>query len=1131
MKKLFLLFLLFVPLLVFAQTNIPAGDVNGTWTLAGSPYNIDGEIQLQAADQLIIEPGVIVSFTGYYKFIINGKLLAEGTGTNSITFTSSAANWHGLRFIDTNANGQDSSKVVYCEFEDGFASGNGSDHQGGAMFVYNSSNLLIDNCYFSDNMATTGGALYFENSDAVIQNTEIFENIATGAGGGIYLNGSDVEINVSKIHFNEAFYDGGGINCFNSEPALDHVEITNNFTEWNGGGISAYNYSNLDLTNVTISENTAYQAGSGIACLYISSVDLMNCILWNNDTYEMHVSSSGTVNVEYTDVQNGEQGIQTNAGATVSWLTGNLSLDPEFLNPIFDDFTLQSISPCIDAGNPDPSFNDPDGSLNDMGAYYFHQAGIKGTVTFTEGSTGNVEEVIIEITGAVNVTTYPNLNGVYFVNLDPGIYTVTASYEGYTANPLYYTDIEVTIGELVTDIDFEMTPPIPGSVMGTVAVIGTGDVESVEISAGDAVTYPYWVSDPGYYEYELVLPSGFWDVTASLEGYQDSTYTNIAVQPSAITPNINFILSPATYLGFIEGTVTVRGGPGQIEDVVVSADTSSTRPDAAGFYHLEVENGTYNVSASLNGYATYTAQNVSVVGGNTMAGIDMTLLPWSIIPGTQYTMTVFVTASLDGKFVTGINNNQLAAFGPGGDSDCRGVATWEEGSHILWDTEYHYWDLPGYWYITITSNNNSGEVIDFKMYETLTDSIYECYESLVFVDDVMASMDQTYPSTVNVMEFDLNVDWNWVSFNLDPITSSTATLFDLLTPNDINQIKNQTQSYTYFPSLGTWVGDLTNISNGDGFLIDMLNPVDPFQFNGELINPTVNPFNLSANYNWIGYYPNSEMPVAEALESIEAQTQLIKNQTQSATYTGAEWVGDLQEMKPGESYKINMIEAAVLTYPGTAGYGASREDTKVIPAGWDLLSGTKGNMISIADIVVNGIEINNAESYTVGVFDENGQCRSVGKCETDFWYFTIVGNEDGEELHFRLIDLNSRDQFASDVRYHYIEDDFLGGFTKPIIIEFDTFVPIAPAFLSLKQNHPNPFNPSTAISYSLPEDGKVELSIYNMKGQLVTTLVNTEQTAGNYSIEWNAENHSSGVYFYKLNFGKETLVKKCIMLK
>lgn len=88
-----------------------------------------------------------------------------------------------------------------------------------------------------------------------------------------------------------------------------------------------------------------------------------------------------------------------------------------------------------------------------------------------------------------------------------------------------------------------------------------------------------------------------------------------------------------------------------------------------------------------------------------------------------------------------------------------------------------------------------------------------------------------------------------------------------------------------------------------------------------------------------------------------------------------------------------------------------------------------------------------------------------------------------------------------------------------------------PSEFGLNQNYPNPFNPSTNISYTLPEKSDVELSIFNMLGQKVATLVNQSQDAGTYSINWNAGSVSSGVYIYQLRAGGNTFTKRMMLIK
>ncbi len=90
---------------------------------------------------------------------------------------------------------------------------------------------------------------------------------------------------------------------------------------------------------------------------------------------------------------------------------------------------------------------------------------------------------------------------------------------------------------------------------------------------------------------------------------------------------------------------------------------------------------------------------------------------------------------------------------------------------------------------------------------------------------------------------------------------------------------------------------------------------------------------------------------------------------------------------------------------------------------------------------------------------------------------------------------------------------------------------VVPSSFSLSQNYPNPFNPSTKIKYSIAKAGYVSLKIYNILGQQVATLGNQYQTAGNYTATFDASRLASGIYFYRLNAGSFSAVKKMLLLK
>ncbi len=90
---------------------------------------------------------------------------------------------------------------------------------------------------------------------------------------------------------------------------------------------------------------------------------------------------------------------------------------------------------------------------------------------------------------------------------------------------------------------------------------------------------------------------------------------------------------------------------------------------------------------------------------------------------------------------------------------------------------------------------------------------------------------------------------------------------------------------------------------------------------------------------------------------------------------------------------------------------------------------------------------------------------------------------------------------------------------------------VAPAKFGVSQNYPNPFNPITTIAYDIATPCHVSIEVYNVKGQKVTTLVNDKRDAGSYKAVWNAENNASGVYFYRIKAGDFSSIRKMILIK
>jgi hypothetical protein len=106
------------------------------------------------------------------------------------------------------------------------------------------------------------------------------------------------------------------------------------------------------------------------------------------------------------------------------------------------------------------------------------------------------------------------------------------------------------------------------------------------------------------------------------------------------------------------------------------------------------------------------------------------------------------------------------------------------------------------------------------------------------------------------------------------------------------------------------------------------------------------------------------------------------------------------------------------------------------------------------------------------------------------------------------------------VKYKYQYPDFVNDDESGLVIDF-----------ILYQNFPNPFNPSTTISFYLSEPGLVSVSIYDLLGTQVATLIEDYKSNGNHSVVWNAENETSGVYYFQLNVNGKLATRKMVLLK
>ncbi len=268
MKKIILsiFFSVFAMSTTQAQTSVPGGNVSGTWTLAGSPYLISGNILLPNDSTLTIQPGVTVNFQGTYKLYVQGRLLAIGTVADTVTFTASDTTngWLGIRFDNTPAT-NDTSRISFCKIEYGKATA-APDDNGGGIFVLNFSKVVISNSLITHCASyQNGGGIYCEGSNMIILNCIISSNRSTNGvgGGGIYCYGfsSGPNISYNLIIYNEAGtgYGGGILGLSGAIAIIQHNTISYNHSR-NGGGIGN-DAGTMTITNNIITFNTSNNGG------------------------------------------------------------------------------------------------------------------------------------------------------------------------------------------------------------------------------------------------------------------------------------------------------------------------------------------------------------------------------------------------------------------------------------------------------------------------------------------------------------------------------------------------------------------------------------------------------------------------------------------------------------------------------------------------------------------------------------------------------------------------------------------------------------------------------------------------------------------------------------------------------
>jgi len=445
--------------------------------------------------------------------------------------------------------------------------------------------------------------------------------------------------------------------------------------------------------------------------------------------------------------------------------------------------------------------------------------------------------------------------------------------------------------------------------------------------------------------------------------------------------------------------------------------------------------------------------------------------------------------------------------------------------------------------------------------------------SLGFLDTeppiAVSNVDAATPAFYNLVTWNDNAGENGETYNVyvspEPISDITSLLVDNVVQgaleSSVDQGANSTPHRLFYPLVDTDVSRYYAVQCVDAFgnigpVTSMIDPVvntakgvptislsgpTDFVADGDLsewFSSDIQPFFLSTVQNSYGW--TSVSLTIDNDNDLSANVYVAIDQDN--LYVAADVIDDSYNGYGGSGnwYEYDALEFFIGLYDqrGAVHSTALRGDEPDYVFKFHELgiwNGSDGD---------NLLYQNNSENYYFEGFDPDWAFEAkipldLIRVENDVRFFAengfrilfepVIHDNDNGSVREGILALNQNNNDQAWQGPLYWSTTWLGTRSDPLSV-----IPpkdINPTEFSLKSNYPNPFNPQTTIGFNIPSSGYVNLSVYNLRGQIIDQLINKALDQGFYEVKWNADYLSSGVYIYKLNMGGKTLTQKMILMK
>ncbi len=994
--------------------------------------------------------------------------------------------------------------------------------QGAIVAANNTDTIIVSPGVYFESLDFMGKSITVKSSDGPITTT------ITNAPDVNLVTFTNNENSASVI---EGFtFDGGRIAvlCENAGPTIRFNLLKNqNIPDWGAISLGGNDYATEGNSPAVIYNNTIVNcANGGISTFSTVSPIIKNNIIANNFHYAIHRQGSGTVaqpELSYNNMFGNSINYQEIADTGI----GTISEDPVFNV----NYTLSALSPCIDAGDPDQFYNDPDGSQNDMGAKPFNANDnpIINLVQWTmaEGGNDHWYAIIPEVRPWVG---HRDLAESYALNGVPGYLATVSSVE---ENQFIHDNLLVgnTNQPSVNDQFF----------------LGGGFVDgSWAWNTGEPFVYSNWaVGEPNGDGIAMAI----WGASTGLAAQWND------VPDDTLPPNSanNQLWSLVEFSDISNGGGSTVSGTITLDNVIGSPNLGEIYAESPISFQIRVNNNTgQDVRGITNGFRVYSPDGAewTTTIGDTIGSIGYAMfdLVYAInhfsATGSGADSVLFGGASLSSSGMPAGFSEVAYSISIGpinssyvGQTICLDSSFTPPAGAWRWDSNTSQytpaWDGP-HCFTIIPATSTS--LVDSLLIPSM--DVSYGVNTLTVASKLTqpisgATIPITIPANMEIVELNTTglITDNW-DYNILQVKPDSGFIFVLLANSSGLEIPvGRTDLFNIkFTGVNSFCGQSlvvhldTTKSNDISRRLTFANMSSlPVQVGFDKNRDSLTfPELITGDFNNDG-----SLDIGDLVALVD---YMFRGGIEPVHFNAVDINGDCQG--PDIADLVRLIDYMFV----------SNEE---LPCGCvettNKISMNYNNKIDIYSVFENGITsvyVNtpiSLKGIEVSISNEsNAILDKFAQMNFEFYYhtedivtraglFDMRGSNSIQSGKTGLFSIEGDCQILSAV----VADEN----ANSIIPTVNNKLTSLPDNYRLLQNYPNPFNPTTTISYWLPEGTNVNISVYNINGQKIATLSQGFQEAGEYSVLWQGADYSSGIYLYRLETDSFIETKKMMLLK